>query len=217
MSSSGNTGDITITRALAELKTVKQRIDKALSSSVFVSYKYRGEEKINITPNSLQKIRDLISYRKRLKAAIVKSNASTYVQIDGESYTVAEAIERKSSIELERTFLKTLKSQLTNVTNKVESHNQQVQRKLDRLLEVEFGKDQVKSNVENMETITESYLKNNRAEIVDPLKLEAVISRMEDSIMHFEKEVDLVLSESNAVTHINVGGATRQRVQVVSE
>lgn len=202
--SEGNTNDITITRALAQLKTLSERIDNTLEKSVFITYRYRGDTERKMTEHNLQKVRDLIGYRKRLKAAIVESNASTYVTINGDTCTVAEAIERKSSIELEKRLLAKMKRELAEVSRKVESHNQQVQKKLDRLLEVEFGKDQVKSNVENMETISESYLKNNRAEMVDPLRLEEKITQLEESIMNFESEVDLVLSESNAITKINV-------------
>jgi len=199
-----NANEITITRALAQLKTLSERIDNTLEKSVFITYKYRGEKERDITEHNLQKVRDLIGYRKRLKAAIVESNAATRVTIHGETCTVAEAIERKSSIELEKRLLAKMKRELAEVTRKVEAHNQQVQKKLDRLLEVEFGKDQVKSNVENMETISESYLRNNRAETMDPLHLEDKISQLEESIMNFESEVDLVLSESNALTKINV-------------
>ena len=152
----------------------------------------------------MQKVQDQINYRKRLKAAIVESNANTYVTINNETCTVAEAIERKTSIEFEKGLMQKMKTELAEATRRVELHNQNVQKKLDKLLEVEFGKDQVKSNVENMETISESYLKNNRAELVDPLNLEDAITRLEERIMNFESEVDLVLSESNALTKIKV-------------
>jgi hypothetical protein len=202
--SNTTTNEITITRALAQLKTLSERIDNTLEKSVLITYKHRGNIERNMTEHNLQKVRDLIAYRKRLKAAIVKSNANTTVSIDGDCCTVAEAIERKSSIDLEKRVLLKMKRELAEVTRTVESHNQQVQKKLDRLLEVEFGKDQVKSNVENMETISESYLRNNRAEIIDPLRIEEKITQLEENILKFESEVDLVLSESNAITKIYV-------------
>jgi hypothetical protein len=194
---------ITITRALAELKTLQQRIDKIRNASVFITYKVRDEEKAKITKDNLQRIRDLMNYRKKLKSAIVQSNATTNVEIMSEKYTVAEAIERKRSIELEKQLLREMKSQFASVTQKVETQNQRVQQKLDRLLEVEFGKD-VKSNVENVKTISDSYLKSNKVEVVDPLGLENVIDKLEEDILNFETEVDLVLSESNATTKILV-------------
>jgi len=157
-----------------------------------------------MTPDNLQRIKDFISYRNRLKAAIVHSNAATTVNINGNEYTVAEAIERKTSIQYEKNLLAVLKRQYANVTNRIESHNKKMEQDLKRLIEVDFGKDQVKSTVDNVEHITETYMKANKAEAVDPLNLENRINNLEDAIMNFEKEVDLSLSESNAITKINV-------------
>ena len=42
------------------------------------------------------------------------SNASTIVEVGNEKYTVAEAIERKNQIEVEKLFLANLKSQYVN-------------------------------------------------------------------------------------------------------
>lgn len=194
---------ITITRALVELKTLDARIKKAREGSVFITYQVRGNAKAELTPSNLQKVNDLMDYRKRLKGAIVQSNAKTQVNIDGETYSVAEAIERKNSIDYDRQLLAVMRQQWANAVNLVERHNINVQKKLDRLLEVEFGKD-VKSNVENMERISESYLSNNKAELVDTMDLKNKMDRLENSIMNFEKEVDLALSESNATTRVTV-------------
>lgn len=195
---------ITITRALVELKTLTQRIEKALASSVFISYSVRGEEKGTVTKDKLQRINDLIDYRNRLKRAIVQSNAQTMVTINKEEYTVAEAIERKSSIDFEKKLLSEMRRQFANATRTVESHNQRVEQGLQSLLQKEFSKDNVKSNVDNIKTISDAYLQSNRAEVLDPLKLESTIERIDESIMNFEQEVDLVLSESNATTKIVV-------------
>jgi len=195
---------ITITRALVELKTLTQRIEKTLASSVFISYSVRGEEKGTVTKDKLQKINDLIDYRNRLKRAIVQSNAQTMVTINKEQYTVAEAIERKSSIDFEKKLLSEMRRQYATATKTVENHNQRVEQGLQTLLQKEFSKDNVKSNVDNIKTISDAYLQSNRAELLDPLKLESTIERIEESILNFEQEVDLVLSESNATTKITV-------------
>lgn len=202
--------DITITRALVELKTLQSRIDKAMAGCCFITYAVRGEEKQTVTPDRLQKIRDLMDYRNRLKAAIVTANANTVVKINADEYTVAEAIDRKNSIDNEKKLLQEMRRQFASVTQRVENHNTQVDRGLEQLLKTEFSKDNVKSNVENIQTISESYLKVNRATIVDPLKLEKTIERMEESITNFEKEVDLVLSESNATTRIIVAPSKKK-------
>ena len=196
---------ITITRALVELKTLDSRIQKTVRDSVYVSYKCSGDEnaKKKVTPVLQQKVVDLIAYRNKLKAAIVHSNAETRVMIDKNEYSVAECIERKASISYEKMVLSEMKSQLASATNDVENFNNQVQKKLDKLLEVSFGSNQ-KTNVDDMKTFSDNYVKANRAELVDPMKIAEKIDLLEDQIVKFESEVDLVLSESNATTYIKV-------------
>jgi hypothetical protein len=203
---SGSTDNsITITRALVELKTLTARIEKAERQCVFISVKSQNDQapKEKITENHYQKLMDLISYRKKLKSAVVLSNARTQVQIEANRYTVAEAIERKESISYEKTLLAQMKLQLTRATQEVENYNVQVQKKLDKLLEVSFGSNQ-KNNLEEMKTFSENFLRTNRYELVDPMRLAEKIDQLEDQIIKFESEVDLVLSESNATTKIVV-------------
>ena len=48
---------------------------------------------------------DLISRRNKIKSAIIMSNAKTVVEVAGKQMTVAEAIDKKSSIEYEKELL----------------------------------------------------------------------------------------------------------------
>ena len=197
--------NITITRALVELKTLDSRIEKAKRDAIFISYKCNSEEntKDKITPNKLQQINDLIAYRNRVKAAIIHSNATTTVVISKKEYTVAEAIERKSSISYERELLATLKTQLGQVTRQIENHNADLRKKADSMIEKSLGSNQ-KTNTDELKSFTESYISANRAEIVDPLGIAKRIEDLEEHIVNFDSEVDLVLSESNATTKITV-------------
>lgn len=197
--------EITITRALVELKTLDSRIQKAKRDAVFVSYKCNNEEntKDKITHNKLQQITDLIAYRNRVKAAIIKSNATTVVVIGKKEYTVAEAIERKNSIGYDRDLLNTLKTQLVTVTKQVENHNADLRKKVDGMIEKSLGSNQ-KTNTDDLKSFTEAHIMTNRAEIVDPLSIAKRIDDLEEHIVNFDSEVDLVLSESNATTKITV-------------
>ena len=196
---------ITITRALVELKTIDKRIQKALDGAVFVTYRAGSEEnpRQKITSTRYQQITDLIEYRKKLKAAVVRSNAATIVVIGKETYTVAGAIERKNSIQYDQMLLNTMRNQFGDVTRQVETHNEKVQTKLDGMLEKSFGSNQ-KSNFDELKSFSESYLRSNRAEVIDPLGLGEKTEKLDDRIVKFESEVDLVLSESNATTRIIV-------------
>jgi hypothetical protein len=52
--------------------------------------------------------------------------------------------------------------------------------------------------------LTETFLAQNKAEVLDPLNLETKISEMNRSIEEFETKVDWVLSESNGRTVLSL-------------
>jgi hypothetical protein len=52
--------------------------------------------------------------------------------------------------------------------------------------------------------LTNSFRENNKVELVDPLDLSVKVAALEEELDAFETNVDWVLSESNAVTKIEV-------------
>jgi hypothetical protein len=194
---------ITVARALRKLKTLDKKISKKINSSCFVNYKIGTDTvKSNCTPkDDLQSIYDLISYRDRLKSAIAQSNAVTVVKVGEEKMTVLEAIERKNSINFYRDLLAALHSQLLITLDDIEQQNEDVQRRLDRLLEVSIGNDSNKKEIEN---ITKSFLKRNEATLEDEIGIYEEIETLRKDIDDFEDNVDIALSESNALTKIEV-------------
>jgi hypothetical protein len=61
-----------------------------------------------------------------------------------------------------------------------------------------------KTNMEVVSQLTDTFLAQNRAEIVDPLGLVEQINKLERHIEYFETQVDWVLSESNGRTLITL-------------
>jgi hypothetical protein len=191
---------MSIAQALVELKLLKSRINKCRNTDfVTVKTKTKNIDVAEFTKNataSLQSYRDLLDRYNVIRSKIVISNATTRVTIGGYEYTVAEAVERKRSIEMENDMLDVLRAQFRKATTDVESHQKLQQERLDKLILQELGKDS-KTNVEVVDALTESFLKNNKAELIDPLGLQDVISKMDKSIEAFMTNVDWVLSESN--------------------
>jgi hypothetical protein len=194
---------ISVTRALAELKLLSSRITKLQDETVFVSLKVKGkhwEDHTAQTKTNFDKIRDLLKYRQNLKFAIISSNANTRVKIAGTNYTVAEAIAKKELLDLERHRLSAIRNQRQQVERDLAEHEKQTQIRLDTMAR----ENKSKSSGQEMTDLNNAFLAANKAEIVDPLKSSQLIAELDNEISEFEKEVDLVLSESNAVTLLSV-------------
>ena len=209
-----DTKRISITEALVELKLYDQKINKALSNVDFIGCKKKSADKVgsfkteNFVANAkaeYQSVSDLIENRHKLKKAIVDSNANTIVEIGGKKYTVAAAIEYKTSIMYDKMKLQTMKSQWNAATNRIQKENNHVDAQVDKMLETFLGKDSEKKVSEaDLSAISDPYRAKNEWELVDPLNLYAEIQALEAKIDAFEAEVDVRLSISNSVTYIEV-------------
>lgn len=153
--------------------------------------------------SKFQSLGALVDRRDKLKSRIIQSNATTQVSLGhlGE-FCVAEVIDLKQSVSYKQQILDTMRIQRKASQALFDKLEAEVRVKLDRLLEIEFGKD-TKSNVGNVATITESYMASNRVELIDPVGIDSEIDVLAKEIEFLEKEADLVLSESNATTHIS--------------
>lgn len=204
-----------IHRALAELKTLDGRIDKAIRGGQYIGYKKKsskGDYNTNLNvedfekdcKSKLESVQALIKRRNNIKQAIVNSNAVTVVEIGGIEYTVASAIERKESIQYEKHLLRVLVSQYNEVIGNVNRRNERVEEQLEQKIEAMIGGDNVSKNIEMVQTFATSYREDNSWEVIDPLGLKAEIEKLEEYITAFEMEVDYKLSTSNAVTMVEI-------------
>lgn len=201
---------ISITRALAQVKGLNDRIARATNLN-FITTLTGGKHQSGTSVDelsvalrgNLQQVTDLIAQRSALKSAIVKSNAIATVSINGVTMTVAEAIERKGSIQLEQILLQTMRQQLAQATQIVERGNIQVTQRLDQMLLGLTTKDRKVDEAE-VAAIREPFLKGNELKLLDANGMQAVIDKLQASIEGFVTEVDYVLSEVNAITKITV-------------
>lgn len=202
--------EISITRALAQVKALNDRIARA-TSVAFVTTTVGGkhasgkpaQEVGEQLKSNLQSVQALIEQRKAIKSAIVRSNAVTNVVIAGVTQTVAEAIERKSSIALEQTLLQQLRVQQAQAVSAVERTNVAVAARLDDLIKTAVGKDR-QVTAADLAAITTPFEAQNKAEVLDPSDITRVIEQLTTNIDAFLLEVDFALSEVNATTKIVV-------------
>ncbi|WP_053956705.1 hypothetical protein [Inediibacterium massiliense] len=203
---------ITITRGLVELKLLDKRILDRIGSIHFVGA-IQGKKDITTkllkketlekeAKSGLQSIKDLIERRKKIKSAIVASNAETHVTIADKKYTVADAIERKNSIGYEKELLRELKSQLEKTESEIIRQNKNMEETLESLLGQQLMSE--KKKTEDAEMFIKSYKELNEHKLFDPISIRKTIKKLEEEIDTFLAEVDFILSESNATTFIEV-------------
>jgi hypothetical protein len=199
-----------ITRSLVELKTIDGRITKIIDGGVFMTYKtkykntrYNDEDFKKSATADFQSLSDLIKRRDQIKNAIVLSNASTMVEIAGTKMTVSQAIEFKNTINYKSAMLATLKHQRQMVIIEVDAHRQKVQNKVDENVRIICGKD-AKPDAGTLKMVTDGIAAGDPIDVYDPLNIDKVIESLEREIEDFRANVDFVLSESNAITLIEV-------------
>lgn len=203
---------ISVARALTELKTINNRIEKKIDETIFIAgvkktskkikNVYTRDEFIELAKSNYQSIKDLIKRRKDIKSSIVESNANTIVEIAGVKMSVADAIERKNSIELDKMLLAEMTRDYNSIVSQVQAQNEDVEMRLDSLLNSSIGSD--KKDLSGMEGFAKAYRESNEYEIINPLNLEDEIKKLSKQIEDFESEVDAVLTESNVMTKIEI-------------
>ena len=199
---------ISISQALAELKLLRKRIQNTIQQSTLIILKKKRDlldvPRFTVEAQaSYQSYKDLLARYNTIKAAIVQSNARTTVIIADVTYTVADAVERKKTIALEKDMLTRMQHQYEMVQQEYRNHVTSENTRVERLIQTELGKDS-KTNVEVIAQLSETFLAQNKADIVDPLGLAKEIAALNKSIEDFETKVDWVLSESNGKTTIGV-------------
>ena len=203
---------MTVHKALAELKTLDDRINSEITGSVFVRANRHNNMKIfgktipdfmADTESSYQSVKALINRRNAMKRAVVLSNAVTKVEIGGVEYTVAEAIEMNNhGMENLVDLRNCLREQYSSVMRMVESENgDKLVKACENYIQATFGTKE-KINNPDIEMAQKVYMTNNTYDIVTGLDIEEFIKELTDRIDAFKAEVDSALSVSNALTVI---------------
>ena len=208
---------MTIHRALAELKTMDDRIEKAIDSVIYVMAVKHSAEKINGVPvaefkenikRGYQKVCCLMARRDAMKRAVVLSNATTKVTVAGKEYTVAEAIEQKNhGMEFKKYLRNKLVSQQRTAQANLDANSgEALEKKAEQYVLSVIGAQPKDSKMsvdsEAMKALRKTYIENNTYDLIDPIGVTKVTENLLDEINEFETEVDAALSVSNAVTVI---------------
>lgn len=212
-----NTEKMTVHKALAELKTIDDRISKAMRETTYVLAVKHSAEKINGVAvkdfkdkmrSGYQKVTDLIARRDAMKRAVVLSNATTKVKIGENEYTVAEAIEMKNhGMEFRSALLHQMNSAYVSAQNELARNSgETLEKKAEQyvLAVIAAQPKDSKMSVDSdaMKTLRQTYIENNTYDLVDPMDIAKIMESLDAEINEFNAEVDAALSVSNALTVI---------------
>lgn len=208
---------MSVTRALAELKRIDDRVNRLTNESVFVGVTIGAGQKAkmisgNETPaqaaqkmqSAMDKIQSEIQTRAKLKAAIVASNARTMITLGDRTMSVAEAIELKKSVVLKEQLKLTLQRQLNQVNSLVKQQNDKLESQIEQNLATIYGSDKSKIDASTFDMVAKPQREAKEAALLDPLKIADRIEELTEEISQISTELDFLLSESNSRTEIEV-------------
>jgi len=204
--------EMTLTRALNEVKLLEKRINKYnTDDATWVAVSKNGKIGTNTDVNILssiakenkQSLTDLIKRRNSIKHKILNANNSTTIKVANEEYTIAEAIDMKNFIEIERDVYRTIKMQIHRTereyTIKCEEVDNLVERTVSQTLQSDGKKDA------SMVAGIEKYVRdNNKIVLEDPAHITKWVDERLEYVENFINEIDFSLSEINAITKIEV-------------
>lgn len=204
---------ISIQQALREVKLGENRVRSALSGAQFIAAGEKGVKTIggqlvsDWTKNAkatYQQVQDLIANYTEIKQKVAESNATTTVEIAGQTFTVSAAIEKKNSIVLEQTLLNTLKGQLARVEAEAQRWEKTITAKADEVAAAMFSKDGKPVKSDEYQDFVKKFVEERQMTMIDPISIREEIKRLETFIEDFLAEVDYKLTESNVVTKISL-------------
>ena len=206
-----NSKELTLTRALVELKLYDSKIQKAINelrptsfsvNGVVVDYRQTIEEFTNNYNSQIQKIKDLRNNKSLLKNALMEANASTKVKIGNKEYTILEALNKKADIQIENEIVRVLKQSVVSSNNRISNITDQIESNIEQTINSKSASSGNQSK-DYIQSVRDSY-KSQLPQPVNIEQVEKLILEKEAEIAEFLAEVDFALSEVNATTKITV-------------
>jgi len=214
-----------ITQALKEIKLTGKKIESDISKTVFVTTKKAEATKIQSLTiaeykahiaSVVQAVDANIARRRAIKSAIAQSNAVTTVVVTGTEYTVAEAIELKTSLKFQQQFLDTLVYQLKVANQLADRDNADAETKaynavLANIAAVNGDKSSVaeakRAVVTNSAGAADTYAAvyaRFATEVLSGVNVDAKILSLQEELDNFQRNVDVALSVCNSNTVIEI-------------
>lgn len=215
---------ILVTQALDERDLLVKKIGDKISKLRLVDCKKHNEDRTATermsadefskqAVSAYQQVMDLIDRYQRLDAAIIASNASTYVETSQGRYTVAAAIALRNRLktkvcgsntkgsDFEQSLISTLELQYKLHVEYADTRNRELEKQAEAMRLSILGKDSKVRDEKPLEVVT-AYISENTTEVIDPLGAQKKAQELHEQVDALLKELDTQIKVSNATTMI---------------
>ena len=217
------TDKMLVTQALDERDLLVKKIRSKIEKASFVDTVKPNEEKVfearvsreeyaKEAERAYQQIMDLIDRYQRIDAAIVASNAATWVETTYGRYTVAGAISLRNRLRSKTGMLVTgtnfegflqsvLEAQFSTGVAAADEKNKALEKQAEAMRLSILGKDGKTRDDKPLEVV-DAYVKENTTELVDPLGAEKRVAELKEKKEKLLAELETQIKVSNATTLI---------------
>lgn len=213
-----------VTQALDERDLLVKKIRSKISKASFVDtikcneetvYEARltREEFAKKASASYQQILDLIDRFQKIDAAIVASNAATFVETSYGRMSVAGAIAMRSRLRQKGSYMDEgdfegylnlrMAQEYRQRISLIEEKNHHLQETAEEMRISILGRD-AKTKEEKPLEVVAAYVRENSAELVDPLDIKAKMEQLTEKKEVLLRELDTQIKVANATTFIEL-------------
>lgn len=217
-------GKMLVTQALDERDLLVKKIGDKIKKASFIDTAKRNEEKVvsakltraeydSRVKADYQQITDLIDRYQKIDAAIVASNAATYIETSYGRFTVAGAIALRSrmnsmssygdSAAFENTLMRKMEAEYQTCVQTADEENSDLQETAEQMRLSILGKESKVKNDCPLDVV-DTYVKENTTELVDPIDIQKKIEALKTKRDTLLTKLNTQIKVANATTTIEV-------------
>lgn len=209
-----------ITQALDERDLLVKKINSKIERINFVDGKKRNEDKViqqvitkeefcKKVESNYQQIQNLIKRYQKIDEAIINSNASTYIETQFGTFSVAVALSMRnrlremSTMDFETMLRNKMEENYYEVLELKDLRNRRLEEDAEKMRLSILGKDGKCENDKPL-SVVDAYIRENTVEFVDPLNVLDKIEALKDKHTTLLSELETKIKISNATTFIEI-------------
>ena len=211
-----------VTQALDERDLLNKKINDKIKTAVFIDVVKHNEETVmnrrvdrdtfqKEAQSSFQQINDLIERYKNIEAAIVESNAKTFIETSYGKFSIAAAIALRNRLrgdlkfdgkaDFETTLYQKMKRAYDDCVTTMEVKNDALAETAEQMRLSILGRETKVKSDKPLEVV-ETYIKENSMELADPLNIVSKMEQLQERKDKLLSELETQIKVSNATTFI---------------